>query len=114
MPSTSRPGELAYGIRRGLTAAGTRIGPPKGADRQYLPPAITKMRLPPIETVTPSALPPANGESNEPEDEKNSSSYPQKMHCKSSTKENQDEQKSKNQYHATTSQLQNAPRRASI
>ena len=57
----------------------TRIGPPKGADCHELPLHYMKA-LPPIEAVTAGALTPANGESDEPQDENHGRRYPQQMH----------------------------------
>jgi hypothetical protein len=47
---------------------------------------ISAKGLPPIEAVTARSLTPADGESNDPEDEKDGCCYPQKMHCETSPK----------------------------
>ena len=93
---------IAVPRSRALDFGGTRNGPPKGA--VFTTPFFTKA-LPPIEAVATSALTPTNGNPNEPQNEKDCSRYPQKMHCESGSKKNQNEQERKNQYHGTTSYL---------
>src|SRR5580704_10011472 len=81
-----------------------RIDPPKGADSALRSTArIRSKRLPSIKTVTAGTLTPTYSESDEPEHEKDSCRYPQKMYCEPGSKQNQDEQQRKNQYHRTTS-----------
>jgi hypothetical protein len=69
-----------------LDLAGTRNGPPEGTVSR---PGFIKP-LPAIEAMAPSALTPANGESDEPKNEKDSSRNPQKVYRKSSSKKDQD------------------------
>lgn len=59
--------------------------------------------LPSIKPVTAGTLTPTYSESDEPEHEKDSCRYPQKMYCEPGSKQNQDEQQRKNQYHRTAS-----------
>ncbi len=61
--------------------------------------------LPPIEAVTARAFTSTNDESYEPQNEKDSGRYPQQMHRESGSKQNQNEQQCKDQYHRTTSLL---------
>jgi hypothetical protein len=64
--------------------------------------------------VIAGALTPTHGESDKPQDEKHCCGYPQEMHRKSSSKENQDEQQRKNQYHRTPSLFIKTPRRSEL
>jgi hypothetical protein len=49
--------------------------------------------------VASSTLASAEGEPDDPNHKKNSGCYPEKMHCKSSSEQDQNKQKRKNQYH---------------
>jgi hypothetical protein len=49
-----------------------------------------------------SAFSSTNGETDKPQDEKHGCGDPQEMHCKSGSKEEQDEEHRKDQYHRRT------------
>ena len=70
-------------------AKGHGIGPPRGT---VFTTPLFKRALPPIEAVAASALAPANGEANDPKNKKDRRRYPQKVHSKSRSEENQDKQ----------------------
>jgi hypothetical protein len=76
----------------------TRFDPPKGAESPIQAPLIAEA-LPPIETVASGTLTSPEGESDDPKNKKDGRCYPQKVHCESSSKKNQDKQKRENQYH---------------
>jgi hypothetical protein len=63
----------------------TRIDPP-GGGRFGVVSTDSTHALPPIEAVRSSALTPTNGESDKPQDKKDSCRNPQEMHCKSGPK----------------------------
>jgi len=50
----------------------------------------------------PGVLTPTEGEPYDPENEKDDRGDPQKVYCKSGTKEDQDQQQRKNEQHETT------------
>jgi hypothetical protein len=57
--------------------------------------------LPPIETVAPGTLTPADGESHDPQNQQDDRSNPQQMYGESGTEEDQDEQQCENEQHET-------------
>jgi hypothetical protein len=65
--------------------------------------------LPPIEAVIAGALTTTHGESDKPQDEKDCCGYPQDVHRESGSKENQNKQQRKNQYHRTSSLFTKTP-----
>ena len=76
------------------------IRPPgRGSNLLYVPQLFIAKPLPPIEAVASSTLAAAEGEPDDPNDKEYGRCYPQKMHCKSSSKKNQHEQERENQYH---------------